>query len=87
MPDPVPVRPTGATLCLAATCSGHIDPSVERYRDNRTGVFKLTAIQMRFLAMSEIARIKLIWQTVGRYSGAVTYSGLTVLSHELPVGK
>ena len=60
------VRPTGTTLHTFANCSGHIDRSVERYRDNPAGVFKLTAIQVHFLAMSEIAGIRLIRQNCGR---------------------
>ena len=60
--DLAPLRPIGATLSLAPNYSGHIDPRVERYRDNPAGVFKLTAIQVHFLAMSEIARIRLIWR-------------------------
>lgn len=56
------VRPTEVVSLAVANCSGHIDPRVERYRDKAVGVFKLMAILVHFLAMSEIARIRLIWK-------------------------
>ena len=49
-----------ATLRMVATCSGHIDRSVERRGDNPAGVVELTARKARFLAMPAIVRIRLI---------------------------
>ena len=56
------VRPTGTTLCMLATCSGHIDRRGERCGDNPASVVKVIARKVRFLAMPAIARIRLIWQ-------------------------
>ena len=42
---------------------------------NATTAIKLTTCQTRFLASLAIAGIRLIWQTVGRYSDVVSHSG------------
>jgi hypothetical protein len=55
MSEITPVRPSDATSRPVVRCSGHIDRSGERYRDNPAGVFKLTAIKVHFLAVSEIS--------------------------------
>ena len=58
------MRPADSTLRPAVRCSGHIDPRVELYRDNPAGVIKLMAINVLFLAMPAIARIRLIRHTL-----------------------
>ena len=66
---------TGAMSSTVPNCSGHIDRRIERCGDNPASVVKVIARKVHFLAIPAIARIRLIWQTGGKYSEIVSHSG------------